>query len=305
MPLPKPHGDETENDFISRCMGNPTLREDFPDRDQRLAVCFRQWREGKDLNSNTEHKSFKGIELKKEQPGSFLARIATLNVIDKDGDVTLPGAFPVGKTILVSAYMHGSWMGALPVGKGIIQEVGNEVRFEGEFNLNTEGGKAHYETIKFSPDLQEWSYGFIATDKEEDIEFEGNHVRRILKKVDVFEVSPVLRGAGMNTATLAIKSENNRGQTLADQTEMALTAVDGVVARVKALGALRREEGKEAMSDSTHERMMRLMAQMGQMMHDMQEMMDEEDLPAKALVAAGRTELLKLLRIESNLSEVN
>ena len=63
-----------------------------------------------------ERKTFTGIELKDEKKGSFTAKIAELNVIDKDGDVTLPGAFPAGKTILISAYQHGSWMGELPVG---------------------------------------------------------------------------------------------------------------------------------------------------------------------------------------------
>ena len=151
-------------------------------------------------------KSFTGIELKKDKPGHFVARIATLNVIDKDGDVTLPGAFPEGKEILIPAYQHGSWMGELPVGKGVVHEKGEEVLVEGDFNLNTTGGKDTYETVKFSPELQEWSYGFRILEKDEDTEFNGNHVWRILKKVDVFEASPVLRGAGMNTATLAVKS---------------------------------------------------------------------------------------------------
>lgn len=45
MPLPTPREGEEQDDFLSRCMGNPTMREDFPDEEQRSAVCFRQWRE--------------------------------------------------------------------------------------------------------------------------------------------------------------------------------------------------------------------------------------------------------------------
>lgn len=44
MPLPKPKPGEKQNDFISRCMGNPTMKEEFPKQKQRLAVCFSQWR---------------------------------------------------------------------------------------------------------------------------------------------------------------------------------------------------------------------------------------------------------------------
>ena len=160
-----------------------------------------------------ERKSFAGIELKADKPGAFTARIATLNVIDKDGDVTLPGAFPAGKTILISSYMHGSWGGELPVGKGVIAEKGDEVLVEGEFNLNTETGKEHYETLKFTPDLSEWSYGFTILVLDEESPWNENpKVYRVLKSLDVFEASPVLRGAGINTALLAIKTNKQNYQ---------------------------------------------------------------------------------------------
>lgn len=43
MPLPKPSDDETHDDFIGRCMGDDQTNEDFPDNDQRLAVCEGIW----------------------------------------------------------------------------------------------------------------------------------------------------------------------------------------------------------------------------------------------------------------------
>ncbi len=310
MPLPKPAADETRDDFIKRCTESEVMNTDFPHHLQRYAVCMRIWEnrdKSQEANMEIERKLFTGIELKRDKPGAFTARIATLNVIDKDGDVTLPGAFPEGKTILISAYQHGSWMGELPVGKGVIHEVGNDVLVEGEFNLNSDTGKEHYETVKFAPDLQEWSYGFKVIDSEEDTEFEGNHVWRILKKLDVFEAAPVLRGAGMGTTTLAIKNDKDHGMTLASQTEMALAAIDGVIARVKALGALRREEGKTAMSESTMERMRRLLSQTGQLTHDMQKMMDEIDKPpddGKAAQAALEQAIFGLLKAQKEINEI-
>ena len=159
MPIPKPKDDEKEADFISRCMGNDTMQEDYPDNDQRLAICYDSWRAMEKSMNDIERKSVQ-IELKEDKPGSFIARIATLNIIDKDGDKTLPGAFEQDKEVLISAYMHGSWMGELPIGKAVIKESGDEVLAEGEFNLKTETGREHYETLKFSGGLQEWSYGF-------------------------------------------------------------------------------------------------------------------------------------------------
>lgn len=40
MPLPKPKAGEKQADFVSRCMTNPTVRTEFPNEEQRLAVCY-------------------------------------------------------------------------------------------------------------------------------------------------------------------------------------------------------------------------------------------------------------------------
>lgn len=45
MPLAKPHKHEGKSDFIHRCMGDKIMKGEFPDKDQRLAVCYDQWRE--------------------------------------------------------------------------------------------------------------------------------------------------------------------------------------------------------------------------------------------------------------------
>lgn len=42
MPIPKPEAGESQDDFISRCMGNDTMVGDFPDESQRYAVCIDQ-----------------------------------------------------------------------------------------------------------------------------------------------------------------------------------------------------------------------------------------------------------------------
>jgi len=40
MPLPTPRDNEARQDFISRCMADEFAVEDFPDRQQRFAVCI-------------------------------------------------------------------------------------------------------------------------------------------------------------------------------------------------------------------------------------------------------------------------
>ena len=181
------------------------------------------------------------VKLKDGPDGSFVARIATLNVKDKDNDITMPGAFEPGKTVLVSAYMHGSWQGKLPVGKATIKEVGDDVIAEGQFNLKTTEGRDTYEAVKFAPDLQEWSYGFYPTEYEEGKD--ENEGARILKKVDVKEIAPVLVGAGVNTGVLAIKNKSE-GMIYADQAEAVLAAVTDLADRTKSLADLRLKEGR-------------------------------------------------------------
>jgi len=44
MPMPKPKKDETQDDFISRCMADGVMQSEYPDNDQRLAVCYDLWR---------------------------------------------------------------------------------------------------------------------------------------------------------------------------------------------------------------------------------------------------------------------
>jgi hypothetical protein len=44
MPIPKPKATEKQNEFIQRCMSNPTMVSEYPREEQRLAVCYTEWR---------------------------------------------------------------------------------------------------------------------------------------------------------------------------------------------------------------------------------------------------------------------
>jgi len=59
MPLPKPKDDESQDEWIDRCMSNDAMKDEFPDDDQRLAVCFQKWRD-KDKKS-TDIDELRGI----------------------------------------------------------------------------------------------------------------------------------------------------------------------------------------------------------------------------------------------------
>lgn len=154
--------------------------------------------------SDTERKTLRA-EIKDDEKGIITAAFAKLGVMDLDGDITLPGAFGSQK-VGVSAYGHNSWMGELPIGRGTISEKDGEAVADLKLFMTTQSGREHFEVIKGMGDLQEWSYGFdVKETGEVTEEMRQQGVRRVLKKLKVHEVSPVMRGAGVDTRTLAVK----------------------------------------------------------------------------------------------------
>lgn len=168
-------------------------------------------------------KSITGITVKDAELGLVEAVFSTFDVVDKDGDVTRKGAFTNGASVVMSAYGHKSWDGELPIGVGTIEEVGNTAVFKGRFLVDTAHGLDAFRTVKALSDagLQEWSYSLHDVEAERGT-VDGKAVR-ILKKITVKEVSPVLAGAGVDTRTLSTKGARRKQleSTISDLLESA------------------------------------------------------------------------------------
>lgn len=189
------------------------------------------------------------LEVKDADQGLVVAKFAQLNVIDHDGDVTLPGAFESGAKVGVSAYGHSAIWGDIPAGKGVIREEGDWAVADLQFFMKTASGRESFEVVKEMGDLQEWSYGYDVLESENGMH-DGQRVR-YLKKLNVYEVSPVLRGAGIGTETLSAKAD---GSTYAQDGERALAACQAFTDRSGALAALRAKEGR-VLSPANRERL--------------------------------------------------
>ena len=184
--------------------------------------------------------------IKADKPGEGSAVIAELNVIDLDGDVTLPGAFGTQHVNMLPA--HQSQEPRL--GKAVLTEADDMAIADFKFNLADDAITARewYSSLKFDMEngesLQEWSYGFRIIESSFG-EFQGKQVR-FLKSLEVFEISPVLRGAGIGTGTLAIKT--GKDQTLKEEMDKAtqsLEDVRAVITRTQSLVDMRTEKGKK------------------------------------------------------------
>ena len=158
-------------------------------------------------------KQFKNFEIKQlTEEGSFEAVIATLGVVDHDGDETLPGAFGTQEVVILPAHDSRS----VALGKATIKEVGKRVIATGQFNLEIPAAKDLHSSLKFDlatgkKALAQWSYGFRLI-KSKEVTVDGEQIRQ-LQKLEVFEISPVLRGAGLGTGTLAVKTKDHVTKT--------------------------------------------------------------------------------------------
>lgn len=146
------------------------------------------------------------VEIKDADRGVVEAVFSTFDVEDKDGDVTLPGAFDDGAQQPISAFGHQSHFGELPVGVSTIRTTGKEAVASGQFFMDTTHGRDTFATVKqlHKAGLGEWSYGYDVLDSSFG-DFNGRKVR-FLRKLKVLEVSPVLVGAGVGTRTLSAKA---------------------------------------------------------------------------------------------------
>lgn len=210
------------------------------------------------------------------ESGEVEAVVATLGVVDKDGDVTEQGFFGEQTTKIVSSH---DWSDIL-LGKGTVSDRdGRAAIFRGSLNLDDPKAEQLHAKLRYDmatpPPLIEWSYGFsIQPGGSRKDSHDGRDVRVLQPLPDggpgskVYEVSPVLVGAGEGTGTLAVKGATRsileelaeqgdpdaaelvkqfalldaekEGQRFVEQIETTVRAVKSVLDRAEAISAARR-----------------------------------------------------------------
>lgn len=180
------------------------------------------------------------------EPGQVSAVFSTFDVVDSDNDIVLATALTNGQQVPMT-WAH-RW--DVPIGKGTILVQEKQAVFDGGFFTETDAGLEAYKTVKAMGTLQEWSWGFRVIDA--GYEQRDDKFVRVIKRAEVFEVSPVLVGAGVGTYTLGIKSGDH--STLTDQAEAVHAAVVDLASRYKALAALRAKEGR-VLSEANRKRL--------------------------------------------------
>ncbi len=136
MPLPTPNDDESHDDFISRCMANPTMNDDFPDEKQRNAVCESQWTKDKSsVPEGCEVRTCQGIELRE---------------IEGDGGPIISGYAAVFDKMSVEL-----WGFRETIAPGAFTETlksGNDVRSLVNHDSNQRLGRTSNDTVRINED---------------------------------------------------------------------------------------------------------------------------------------------------------
>ncbi|KKM92395.1 hypothetical protein LCGC14_1218830 [marine sediment metagenome] len=234
----------------------------------------------------TDFKTIMGANLKAlNEDGEGLAVIATLDVIDKDGDVIQAGA--IGNQFAKMVPGH-DWV-HVPIGKAAIREEGNEVLAAFKLNLDIKAAREWHSSmlkdIASPPVLQEWSFGFSIKDVSFG-EQDGQDVR-FLKALEIHEISPVVKGAGINTRTVALKSEGERQSIkLVDHIAEALGGVKAVIARCVLIKKKRAEDGRDLSKDrqGDMEVVLKALGELRQIEMDMEALLLSEKKADQAMV---------------------
>ncbi len=179
-----------------------------------------------------------------DDSGKGLAELATLALVDHDGDTYAEGAFGWKEGGQWAMMLPAHDRRAMPFGKARVFEDNGKAMAELFLNLDTQAGKDWHAALKFDlatgNPVQEWSYGYSVLDA--DYQVRGEERVRVLKRLEVDEVSTVLRGAGVGTRTVAIK-----GAALREEKFNALMAelselTDAISATPDAVSAVGRKQ---------------------------------------------------------------
>lgn len=214
------------------------------------------------MNRKTGPVTIKAIDEK----GKGSAVFATLNVVDKDGDLTIPGAFGEQMAKFVGAH---NW-GEPSIGGSKVREEGNLAIADFQINLDMAAGQEWYKSLKFNFDNQipqEFSYGFdVLKDSYRD---EGGRRIRVLEEMKVHEVSPVMIGAGVNTHLRSMKGS----RPMDEHFEAVCFELDDFISRAGSLTAMRAKENRDPLSQTMKERITTLSLKLTEMTKSLEAML--------------------------------
>jgi hypothetical protein len=144
------------------------------------------------------------VQVKSSAAGQVTAILAELDKVDHDGDLYTAETFTEGAELAISPYNHSTMYGTtIPVGKGVLHVEQSYIWVEAQYFLENESAREAFTVVKQMGASQQWSWGFKSVDAEPILM--GERQVNLIKKAEVFEASPVVRGASIGSRTMTAK----------------------------------------------------------------------------------------------------
>jgi hypothetical protein len=87
MPIPERKQNEDKQKFVQRCMSNDTMKKEYPDTQQRVAICLGQTRKGKsNLIEEVHDELFAKNCSWDDEWGEFVWEIEASEIYDEEGN---------------------------------------------------------------------------------------------------------------------------------------------------------------------------------------------------------------------------
>ena len=199
MPIPKPIDGESHDEFMSRCMSHGTMGDEYPDEDQRYAVCQSSWDDNR-MKQNRNVRTFVCDELRtsdtKAEKRQIVGHAAVFDSLSEDmwgfREKIAPGAFSetIAQDDIRALFNHNAdfVLGRNRAGTLRLKEDAKGLAVEID-PPDTQYARDLMVSIE-RRDVTQMSFGFYTIADEWDYSDRDNPLRT-LKKVRLFDVSPV------------------------------------------------------------------------------------------------------------------
>lgn len=191
MPLPLPQPGESKDDFLSRCMANEAMLNEFEDEGQHFAICLNQWKESKE-EKKMKYSYFEARELRGE--GRTIIGVIPYNSESCDlggfKEYLSPGCFRKSlengeKVMSLWSHDDSQPLGSTENGTLVIRDATDGLHFT-IMPPDTSYSRDALELVK-SGTITGCSFGFHVTSEA----WHSQNTLREVKEASLFEISPV------------------------------------------------------------------------------------------------------------------
>jgi len=194
MPMPTPNDNEERDDFLQRCMADDAMNEEYPDEEQRYAVCNDIWQRDEDKDAEPVANYQRAVvnpEIKAtNEEAREIAHLISTASIDRGGDIVEPAGADLSNYLKNPVVMRNhSYQTQDIIGKAVSITVEKDGIWARTKFRETEVGREAFALA--NEGLGGWSIGFRPTKHESIRDDDDRFVGTLFKEWELLEYSQV------------------------------------------------------------------------------------------------------------------